>query len=43
MDNTENLLSNELQVDTEGQAHLYQTAKWAKFLGVMGFIFTDFA
>lgn len=42
MQNTENLLSNDLQIDAEGQAHLSQTAKWAKFLAIMGFVFCGF-
>jgi hypothetical protein len=39
MTNTENLLANDLQVDTEVQQHLSDTAKWAKFLAIVGFIF----
>ena len=40
MNSNENLLNNELQVDPEAQLHLNESAKWAKFLGVIGFIFS---
>lgn len=40
MNNTENLLNNELQVDAEAQLYFNETAKWAKFLGIIGFIFS---
>ena len=40
MNSNENLLNNELQVDPEAQLHLNESAKWAKFLGVTGFIFS---
>ena len=40
MENNENLLNNELQVDPVVQGHLSETAKWARFLGMVGFIFS---
>ena len=40
MDTSENLLSAELQLDTISLVHLKETARWAKFLGIMGFIFS---
>lgn len=40
MNSNDNLLNNELQIDTESQLHLGETAKWAKFLGIVGFIFS---
>ena len=40
MEATENLLSNDLQVDTIVQQHLSDTAKWARFLAIVGFIFS---
>jgi hypothetical protein len=33
-----NLLSEELKIDAESHSHLLETAKWAKFLGIVGFI-----
>jgi len=38
MDNTQNLLTSELHIDPIGHAHLKETAKWAKFLGIVGFV-----
>ncbi|MCP9752496.1 hypothetical protein [Ferruginibacter sp. HRS2-29] len=38
MENTQNLLNNELQVDGNVRNHLNETAGWAKFLGIVGFI-----
>jgi len=38
MDNSQNLLSGELQVDTVAYTHLKETARWARFLGIMGFV-----
>jgi magnesium-transporting ATPase (P-type) len=40
MSEPENLLSTDLQVDAGIQEHLLQTARWAKFLGIVGFIFS---
>ncbi len=40
METNENLLSTDLQVDVEVQQHLAITAKWAKFLSIIGFIFS---
>ena len=40
METTENLLGNDLQVDTVVQQHLSDTAKWARFLAIVGFIFS---
>lgn len=40
MESTENLLGNDLQVDPEVQQHLTETAKWAKFLAIIGYIFS---
>lgn len=38
MENNENLLTAELQVDSVAYSHLYETAGWAKFLSIIGFI-----
>jgi amino acid permease len=43
MESSENLLHTELQVDAEVQRHLGITAKWAKFLSIIGFIFCALA
>ena len=40
METTENLLGNDLQVDSIVQQHLSDTAKWARFLAIVGFIFS---
>ncbi|MGN6617140.1 MAG: DUF5362 family protein [Ilyomonas sp.] len=32
----------ELQIDPQGQQYLYNTAKWSKFLSIVGFIFIGF-
>jgi hypothetical protein len=37
MDNDQNLFS--LTVDPVTKAHLYETAKWARFLAILGFVF----
>ena len=42
MENNENLLTAELQVDSIAYAHLHETARWAKFLSVIGFIISVF-
>jgi hypothetical protein len=36
------LLSNDLQVSPHAQSYLTETAKWGKFLAIMGFIFCGF-
>ncbi len=38
MEQSPNLLSQDLTVDAEAHQHLLETAKWAKFLGIVGFI-----
>ena len=38
MEQNENLLSNDLQIDSIASAHLKETAMWAKFLGIVGFV-----
>lgn len=38
MEFNENVLSSNLQVDDIASAHLRETAKWAKFLSILGFI-----
>lgn len=38
METSQNLLSNELQIDSRIALHLKETAGWAKFLGILGFI-----
>lgn len=40
METNTNLLSNELQIDGISQGHLSETAKWAKFIAIAGFIFS---
>lgn len=40
METNGNLLHADLQVDSIAVSHLSETAKWAKFLAIMGFIFT---
>lgn len=39
MENDQNLLTPELNVDYIAVAHLRETAKWAKFLAIVGFVF----
>ncbi len=36
------LLSNDLQVTPQAQSYLTESAKWGKFLAIMGFIFCGF-
>ncbi len=36
----QHLLSNELRIDEACQMHLKETAKWAKFLAIVGFVIT---
>jgi hypothetical protein len=38
METYENLLSQELQIDTSSQSYLAETAKWGTFLSILGFI-----
>jgi uncharacterized membrane protein len=38
MENKQNLLTEELQVDRVAHAHLLETAKWARFLAIVGFV-----
>ena len=36
------LLNNDLQVTPQGQSYLTESAKWGKFLAIIGFIFCGF-
>lgn len=38
METNQNLLNADLQIDAISHAHLYETAKWATFLAILGFI-----
>lgn len=38
METNQNLLSSELHIDPIGYVHLKETAMWAKFLAVVGFV-----
>ncbi len=38
MEQNKNLLSTDLLVDTIAYEHLRETAKWGKFLGIIGFV-----
>ncbi|MEI9954765.1 MAG: hypothetical protein WDM90_00275 [Ferruginibacter sp.] len=38
METNENLLTTELHIDSTGHSYLYETAKWATFLAIIGFI-----
>jgi Family of unknown function (DUF5362) len=40
MEGNENLLSSELQIDSASQSYLAETAKWGKFLAILGFVMT---
>ena len=40
MEPNENLLSSDIRVDEFSMLHLRETAKWARFLGIVGFIFS---
>lgn len=40
MKSSGNLIETELIVDRQGRTHLDDTATWAKFVGVMGFVFS---
>lgn len=37
---SQNLLSNDLRIDEICQMHLKETAKWTKFLAIVGFVIT---
>ncbi len=38
MESNQDLINNPLQIDTVAQVHLAQTARWANFLSIVGFI-----
>ncbi|MDB5201371.1 MAG: hypothetical protein JWQ27_780 [Ferruginibacter sp.] len=38
MEQQQNLISNDLQVDHIAYVHLKESASWAKFLGIVGFV-----
>lgn len=38
METSENLLGSDLQVDSVVQQHLLDTAKWARFLAIVGYV-----
>ena len=38
METNENLLNNDLQIDSIAYTHLKETAMWARFLGIVGFV-----
>lgn len=38
MESNQNLLNTDLQIDLTAQAYLAETAKWANFLSIIGFI-----
>ncbi len=40
METNENLITNELQFNHNTNIHLKETAGWAKFLGIIGFVFS---
>ena len=40
MNDGQNLLENDLVVDSETASHLKESAVWGKFLGVLGFIYS---
>jgi hypothetical protein len=40
MESNESLLNNDLQIDATAHGHLTETAKWAKFIAIAGFIFS---
>ncbi len=40
MESNESLLNNDLQIDATANGHLSETAKWAKFIAIAGFIFS---
>ncbi len=40
MEYQENLIETDLIIDSSGNMHLKETAIWAKFLGIMGFVYS---
>lgn len=38
MDLNQNLLASDLHIDPVSHTHLRETSKWAKFLGIIGFV-----
>ena len=38
MESNQDLINSPLQIDTTAHAHLAETAKWASFLGIVGFV-----
>ena len=38
MEQNPNLLSTELHIDPTAEMHLRETARWARFLGIVGFV-----
>ena len=42
MESNQNLLNTDLQLDSIVQSHLKETAMWARFLGIIGFVLTGF-
>jgi len=42
MDENQNLLNSELEIDGTAHAFLMETAKWATFLSILGFIMSGF-
>src|SRR5436190_20909621 len=42
MENNQNLLTAELQVDSIAHSYLKETARWANFLAILGFIICAF-
>ncbi|MEO6584374.1 MAG: DUF5362 family protein [Ferruginibacter sp.] len=42
MEQSENLLGTNLQIDEISYQHLNETAKWAKFISILGFILSAF-
>lgn len=40
MNTEQNLLDNDLVIDTESAGHLKEASVWGKFLGIMGFVYS---
>lgn len=40
MEQNPNLLASDLAIDGVGEMHLKETARWARFLGIVGFVLT---
>jgi hypothetical protein len=40
MEQEKNLLTTELGIDNNTESHLKESAMWAKFLGILGFVFS---